>query len=140
MNVQRIGSHDLPLPKQESMEAAGYDLRAAGAVTIWPGDREAIPCGFAVGIPTGMVGFVWPRSGLAVNKGIDTLAGVIDSDFVGELKAVLINHGTDPIQIFVGDRIAQLVVVPCLQVHMREVDELPKTERGGEGFGSTGHE
>lgn len=138
MLCKRIGNHDLPLPKQESMEAAGYDLRAADPMIIWPGERAAIPCGFAVKIPTGMVGLIWPRSGLAVNKGIDTLAGVIDSDFVGELKAVLINHGDAPMHIKAGERIAQLVVTNCYQQHMREVDELEQTTRGAEGFGSTG--
>jgi dUTP pyrophosphatase len=138
MLVQRIGNHDLPLPKQESMEAAGYDLRSTDPFVILPGQRVSIPCGFAVAIPTGMVGLVRPRSGLAVKYGIDIMAGVIDSDYRGELKAVLINHGDSPVSVFPGERIAQLVVVPCLQVHAREVDELPKTERGEGGFGSTG--
>lgn len=138
MLIKRIGNHDLPLPKQETMEAAGYDLRAAKAATIYPMDRLAVPTGFAVQVPKGMVGHIWPRSGLAVKSGIDTLAGVIDSDFTGEIKAVLINHGSEPIHIRIGDRIAQLVVVPCYQMHMREVDELPGSERGEAGFGSTG--
>lgn len=138
MLVKRIGNHDLPLPKQETMEAAGHDLRANFTGTLPPGDRYAGPTGFAVAIPEGMVGIVKPRSGLAVKDGIDVLAGVIDSDYRGELHVVLINHGAEPFQINYGDRIAQLVVVPCYQVHMREVDELPSTERGAGGFGSTG--
>lgn len=138
MNVQRIGMHELPLPRQQSMEAAGYDLCASEPATIHPGARSAIPTGFAFQIPAGMCGLVWPRSGLAVNKGIDTLAGLIDSDYRGEVKAVLINHGEDPVQIFSGDRIAQLVVVPCLQGMVREVEDLGSTERGAGGFGSTG--
>ena len=138
MNVQRIGTHELPLPKQQSMGAAGYDLCAAEPVTIFPGERAAIPTGFAFQIPTGLCGQVWPRSGMAVNKGVDTLAGLIDSDYRGEVKAVLINHGEDPVQIFTGDRIAQLVVVPCLQGMVREVEDLVATERGAGCFGSTG--
>lgn len=138
MNVQRIGKHELPLPRQQSMEAAGYDLCAAEPVTIYPGGRAAIATGFAFQIPAGMCGQVWPRSGMAVNRGIDTLAGLIDSDYRGEVKAVLINHGEDPVQIFAGDRIAQLVVVPCLQGIVREVEGLGATERGAGGFGSTG--
>lgn len=138
MLIKRTSDHDLPLPQQESMEAAGYDLRSSVVCTIRPGERMAIPTGFAMAIPTGMVGLVWPRSGIAVRAGIDTLAGVIDSDFRGELQAVLINHGEEPMHIRYGDRIAQLVVVPCYQVPLREVDELPKTARGGDGFGSTG--
>lgn len=74
MKIKRIGTHDLPVPKQETMDAAGYDLRAAEPVTIWPGDRVAIPCGFAVAVPAGMVGLIWPRSGMAVN-----IAGWSDS-------------------------------------------------------------
>lgn len=138
MKVKRIGTHDLPVPKQETMDAAGYDLRAAEPATIWPGDRVAISCGFAVAVPAGMVGLIWPRSGLAVNKGIDTLAGVVDADYRGELKAVLINHGEEPVQIHVGDRIAQLVVTNCYQSHLVEVEELDATERGAGSFGSTG--
>lgn len=138
MNVKRIGNHDLPLPKQESMGAAGYDLRASNPVTIYPGQRIAIPCGFAIAIPDGMVGLIWPRSGLAVNRGIDTMAGVIDSDYRGELAAVLINHGDAPVQIARGDRIAQLLVTFCYQRHLTEVDDLDATERGAGGFGSSG--
>lgn len=138
MKIKRIGTHDLPVPKQETMDAAGYDLRAAEPVTIWPGDRVAIPCGFAVAVPAGMVGLIWPRSGMAVNKGIDTLAGVVDADYRGELKAVLINHGEEPVQIHVGDRIAQLVVTNCYQSHLVEIEELDATERGAGCFGSTG--
>lgn len=138
MKVMRIGNHDLPLPKQETMDSAGYDLRASEPFVIHPGERVAVPTGFAVQVPEGMVGLVWPRSGLAVKKGLDTLAGVVDADYRGEVKAVLINHGEDDIHIFVGDRIAQLVVVPCLQQHCVEVDSLDGTERGAGGFGSTG--
>lgn len=138
MNVQRIGKHELPLPRQQSMEAAGYDLCAAEPVTIYPGGRAAIATGFSFQIPAGMCGQVWPRSGMAVNKGIDTLAGLIDSDYRGEVKVVLINHGEDTVQIFAGDRIAQLVVVPYLQGIVREVGYLGSTERGAGGFGSTG--
>lgn len=139
LNIKRIGNHDLPLPKQETPGSAGYDLRNAGETTwIVCGARVALHCGFAVAIPQGMVGLIWPRSGLAVKHGVDTLAGVIDSDFRGELQAVLINHGNDPIKINPGDRIAQLLVVPCLQVPLREVDDLDSTERGDGGFGSTG--
>ena len=138
MKIKRIGTHDLPVPKQETMDAAGYDLRAAEPVTIWPGDRVAIPCGFSVAVPAGMVGLIWPRSGMAVNNGIDTMAGVVDADYRGELKAVLINHGEEPVQIHVGDRIAQLVVTNCYQSHLVEVEDLDATERGAGAFGSTG--
>lgn len=138
MKVKRCGEHDLPLPHRATLDSAGYDLMAVAPVDLYPGDRVAIPCGFAVALPMGMVGLIWPRSGMAVRQGVDTLAGVIDSDYTGEVKAVLINHGMDRVQIRAGDRIAQLVIVPCLQAPTVEVDELETTERGCGGFGSTG--
>jgi len=138
--VKRIGDHDLPLPKQESLDAAGYDLRSTICVTLYPGQRLAIPTGYAWIIPMGMVGLVQPRSGLAVRDGIDTLAGVIDADFRGEVRAVLINHGDRPVTIAKGERIAQLVITNYYSGPLREVDDLPKTERGEGAFGSTGQQ
>ena len=138
MHAKRIGSHELPLPAQKTMDSAGFDLSAAEPATLYPGERLAIATGFAFKLPLGTCGQVWPRSGLAVNQGIDVLAGLIDADYTGEIKVVLINHGEDRVQINVGDRIAQLVVVPYLQGTVREVEELPLTERGAGGFGSTG--
>jgi dUTP pyrophosphatase len=138
--VKRIGDHDLPLPKQESLDAAGYDLRSTICVTLYPGQRLAIPTGFAWQIPMGMVGLVRPRSGLAVRDGLDVLAGVIDADFRGEVRAVLINHGDRPVTIAKGERIAQLVITNYYSGPLREVDDLPKTERGEGAFGSTGQQ
>jgi len=138
IQLQRIGAHDLPLPKQATGGAAGFDLQSNEYVILYPGQRLAIPTGFAWAIPLGQVGMIRPRSGLAVRSGIDVLAGVIDADYRGEVAVVLINHGDRPLDIEAGDRIAQMVVQPCMVGVTVECDELPSTERGNGGFGSTG--
>lgn len=138
IQLQRIGAHDLPLPKQATDGAAGFDLMAQCAAVSPVGGRRAIPTGFAWAIPLGQVGMIRPRSGLAVRSGIDVLAGVVDSDFRGEVCAVLVNHGCFDLQINAGDRIAQMVVQPCMVGVTVECDELPSTERDNGGFGSTG--
>jgi len=125
------------LPDHATEGAAGADLRAAQAVTLAPGARAAVPTGISLEIPPGHVGLVWPRSGLAVRHGIDTLAGVIDSDYRGEVKVVLVNHGTEPVAIAAGDRIAQLLVQPVARVRFTRAALAP-TDRGAGGFGSTG--
>jgi dUTP pyrophosphatase len=126
------------LPEYASAQAAGADLRASEPVEIAPGGRAAVPTGVRLQIPPGHVGLVWPRSGLAVRHGIDTLAGVIDSDYRGELKVVLANHGEQPFTIARGDRVAQLLVQRVERVSFRAADEVAETGRGSGGFGSTG--
>ena len=138
IQLQRIGAHDLPLPKQATDGAAGFDLQSAVDVLLWPGQRIALNTGFAWAIPLGQVGMIRPRSGLAVRNGIDVLAGVIDADYRGEVAVVLVNHGDTSLQINAGDRIAQMVVQPCMVGVTVECDDLPSTERGNGGFGSTG--
>jgi dUTP pyrophosphatase len=125
------------LPEYATEGAAGADLRAAEAVTLVPGARAAVATGISVEIPPGHVGLVWPRSGLAVRQGIDTLAGVIDSDYRGEVKVILVNHGAEPVAIAAGDRIAQLLVQPVARVRFTRAALAP-TGRGAGGFGSTG--
>ena len=144
IQVQRIGNHDLPVPAQQTDGAAGYDLQLRAnpvppehAFYLSPGERIALPTGFAWKIPRGFVGMIRPRSGLASREGLDVLAGVADADFRGEVKVILINHGTGVVKLRYGDRIAQMVVQACLQVDIAEVDELDATERGNGGFGST---
>jgi dUTP pyrophosphatase len=118
------------------------DLRATEAVTLLPGGgRALVPTGVAVAIPRGYAGFVQPRSGLALKHGVTVLntPGLIDADYRGELKVLLIN--TDPAEPFVierGERIAQLVIQAVEHVDFVEVDELDETERGEGGFGHTG--
>jgi dUTP pyrophosphatase len=126
------------LPVRGSADAAGADLRAAEALTLAPGERAAVGTGLRLEIPRGYAGLVWPRSGLAVRDGIDTLAGVIDADYRGEVKVVLVNHGQRAFQVSPGDRIAQLLVQRVEQTTFVAVDALDATERGESGFGSTG--
>src|SRR5438552_4409177 len=125
------------VPEYATEGAAGADLRAAESLTLPAGGRAAVATGLFVEIPAGYVGFVWPRSGLAVRHGIDTLAGVIDSDYRGEVKVVLVNHGREPFTIAVGDRIAQLLVQPVARARFTR-SALAPTARGEGGFGSTG--
>jgi dUTP pyrophosphatase len=126
------------LPAYASEGAAGADLRASQATQIPPGGRAAVPTGLKVEIPRGHVGLVWPRSGLAVRDGIDTLAGVIDSDYRGEVKVVLVNHGSSIFSIAPGDRIAQLLIQRVARARFEPTSDLEDTERGEGGFGSTG--
>jgi len=125
-------------PEYASAGAAGADLRASAAVTIPPAGRAAVPTGLRVEIPPGHVGLVWPRSGLAVRHGIDTLAGVIDSDYRGEVKVVLVNHGEEAFTVAPGDRIAQLLIQEVERATFLGAPDLESTGRGSGGFGSTG--
>jgi len=126
------------LPGYASAGAAGADLRASEAVEITPGGRAAVPTGVRLQIPPGHVGLVWPRSGLAVRHGIDTLAGVIDSDYRGEVRVVLVNHGDATFRIAPGDRVAQLLVQRVERAAFVAAPAIDDTDRGGGGFGSTG--
>jgi dUTP diphosphatase len=126
------------LPEYGSAAAAGADLRASEEMVIAPGGRAAVPTAVHLEIPTGHVGLIWPRSGLAVRHGIDTLAGVIDSDYRGEVRVVLINHGEAPFRIAPGDRIAQLLIQRVERATFGAAEALDDTERGDGGFGSTG--
>lgn len=126
------------LPAYGSTSAAGADLCASGPLVIEAGARAAVPTGLRVAIPPGHVGLVWPRSGLAVRHGIDTLAGVIDSDYRGEVRVVLVNHGSEPFAIAAGDRIAQLLVQRVERAAFQAAVSLDDTARGEAGFGSTG--
>jgi dUTP pyrophosphatase len=130
----------LDLPGYASIGAAGMDIVSAEDVTIAPDARHAVATGFAVAIPTGFEIQVRPRSGLALKHGITVpnTPGTIDSDYRGELKVILINHGSAPFAILRGDRIAQLVLAPVTQASWLEVSELDETVRGTGGFGSTG--
>jgi dUTP pyrophosphatase len=133
MRVEGTGA----LPEYATEGAAGADLRAAEGVTLPAGARAAVATGVSVEIPAGYVGLVWPRSGLAVRHGIDTLAGVIDSDYRGEVKVVLVNHGLEPWSVAPGDRIAQLLVQPVARARFTRAALAPSA-RGAGGFGSTG--
>jgi len=141
------------LPVRGSVQAAGYDLAAClkdesgaargeftqnGTITLQPGARALVPTGIAFTVPHGTYGRIGPRSGLAVKHGIDTLAGIIDQDYVAEVGVVLANLGDEPFVIEHGMRIAQLVIEKIATPEVIEVDHLEDTLRGAGGFGSTG--
>lgn len=126
------------LPEYASAFAAGADLRASEELEIAAHGRAAVPTGLRLEIPPGHVGLVWPRSGLAVRHGIDTLAGVVDSDYRGEVRVVLINHGEEPFRIARGDRIAQLLIQRVEHALFQPETALEASRRGEGGFGSTG--
>ena len=130
----------LDLPRYATAGAAGMDVLSAEDVIIEPGARQAVATGLAVAIPPGYEIQVRPRSGLALKHGISVpnTPGTIDSDYRGELKVILINHGAEPFVIHRGDRIAQLVLAPVTLAEWDEVSELDETMRGAGGFGSTG--
>lgn len=161
MNVNVIKSTLNELPRYETPESAGCDLRADlwtikekflfdsaivrnmdGAIdwiVIKPGGRALIPTGLQIALPVGYEAHVRPRSGLALKNGITVLnsPGTIDSDYRGDIGVILINHGTEPFVVRQGDRIAQLVVCKVEQIVWNPVDSLDETDRGAGGFGST---
>jgi len=133
---------DLPLPKFETPLAAGADLRAAldEDMELAPGRRALVPTGFAMALPAGYEAQIRPRSGLAYKHGITCLntPGTIDADYRGEVKVLLINHGTEVFKITRGERIAQMIIAPITQPDFSLVTDLDDTARGAGGFGSTG--
>jgi dUTP pyrophosphatase len=126
------------IPSRGSKGAAGYDLYTTETYELKVGERKAFKTDISMAIPSGFYGRVAPRSGLAVKKGIDVLAGVIDEDYRGEILVALINLGQEPVQINTGDKIAQIIFENYTAFTLEETtDELQSTERGGGGFGST---
>jgi dUTP pyrophosphatase len=132
----------LALPFYATPGSAGLDLLAAvdEDIDLLPGARMAVPCGIAMELPHGVEAQVRPRSGLALNHGITCLnaPGTIDSDYRGEVKAILINHGQTPFRISRGAKIAQMVIARHEQAELVETAELSESARGAGGFGSTG--
>ena len=134
----------LPLPKYETEGAAGLDLFAATKenrkIIISPRKAEMIPTGIAISVPSGYEAQIRPRSGLAAKNGITVLnsPGTIDSDYRGEILVMLINHSNKDFEILRGMRIAQMVISKIEQFNLISVDELDTTDRGKDGFGSTG--
>jgi dUTP pyrophosphatase len=126
------------LPTRGSRFAAGLDLYSVERLTIEAGQRAVAGTGLSVAIPEGFYGRVAPRSGLAIAHGLDVLAGVIDSDYRGEIRCALINHGSEPVLIEVGQRVAQLIIEAIATPEPTWADELEETARGAGGFGSTG--
>ena len=142
VQVLRLPHHDgLPLPARQSAGAAGYDVASADQeFTLQPLERRLVRTGLALAIPPGFEAQVRPRSGLALKHGLTlpNTPATIDSDYRGELLVAMINLGTEPVAVQRGMRIAQLVFQRVEAVELEEVGELPPSERGQGGFGSTG--
>lgn len=134
----------LELPAYATTQAAGMDIRAAvpvdEPVVLEAGSRSLIETGVALALPPGFEAQIRPRSGLAIKHGITCLntPGTIDADYRGEIKVILINLGDEPFTINRGERIAQMVIAPVVQAEIMQVDVLDETDRGADGFGSTG--
>lgn len=126
------------LPTQANSSDAGWDLYASEYATVPAKQRNTVKTGIALEIPDGMAGLIWPRSGLSVKRGIDVLAGVIDSGYRGEIMVCLYNTSDEDVEINRGDRIAQIIFqeVPLVVMHKQEA--LGSSQRGDNGFGSTG--
>ena len=145
-----MGSLQVPLklvddaavaPQSAYAGDAGIDLRSTADMTLQPFERALIPTGLAMAIPEGYAGFVLPRSGSAIKQGLSLVnaPGLIDSNYRGEIKCIAINlDAKTPIEVHVGDRVAQLVIMRVEQAALMQVDELDETQRGAGGFGSSG--
>lgn len=144
MNTVRVKklNPNAVLPTYGSAEAAGADLYACleGPVTIQPGETAWIPTGIALEVPKGCAGLIYARSSMGVKRGLAPAnkVGVIDSDYRGEIRVVLLNHGKAPQTVEHAERVAQFLITPVLTPAYEEVDELSDTDRGSGGFGSTG--
>lgn len=148
MSVVEIAARRLPhargleLPRDATPGATGYDVSAAveSDLVLAPGARAAVPTGFCLAVPPGYEAQIRPRSGLALEHGVTVLnsPGTIDSDYRGEVRILLVNHGDAPFTVSRGDRIAQLLIAPVVRARCVEVADLDTTERGEGGFGSTG--
>lgn len=140
LHIKRLDA-DLPLPCYAHTGDAGLDLYSAEDITLAPMERALVSTGIAVAIPEGYAGFLQPRSGLALRKGLSLVntPGLIDSHYRGEIKVIAINlDSVADIKISRGDKLAQLVIQPVISADLVELDELDDTVRGEGGFGSTG--
>ena len=142
MNIEIINKSNNELPKYETIQSAGMDLRAhlAGPIILKPLERNIIKTGLFISLPTGYEAQIRPRSGLSIKSGITVLnsPGTIDSDYRGEIGIILINLSDTNFEINTGDRIAQMVIAKHEQVLWTVTDKLDDSERGNKGYGSTG--
>lgn len=141
VQIMRLAhGNDLPLPSYATVGSAGLDLRSAETLILKPNAWALVATGIALELPENCEAQVRPRSGLAIKHGVTVLnsPGTIDCDYRGEIKVPLINHGSEDFSIARGDRIAQLVVSPVIQVELIEITMLGATKRGTGGFGSSG--
>lgn len=125
--------------KKAHKDDAGYDILASEYVIVYPGKKALVSTGLTVAIPKGFVGIIKSRSGLAARHDLEHGAGVIDSGYRGEVKVLLRNFGHEPYEIFFGDKIAQMVILPIFDGEVEFVDSLDETERSENGFNSTGY-
>jgi dUTP pyrophosphatase len=138
-NVKKLVPNAI-LPARATPDSVGYDLYATDECVVKPGRRTVVPIGISIKLPAGTYGRIAPRSGLAVKHGLDVLAGVIDPDYTGELKVVLYNTDhQNPFVIRPGYRIAQLILEKYEVHDVSEIETIDLTERGDDGFGSTGN-
>jgi dUTP pyrophosphatase len=137
IKFQRL-NHAAILPSRGSDGACGLDIHSSESVVLGPGSRQGVRTGLSVAIPEGCYGRIAPRSGLALKHGIDTLAGVVDSDYRGEIVCILINLSDTAFEISSGDRIAQLIIEKYDRLEPEWADMLEVTARNTGGFGSTG--
>lgn len=125
-------------PEKFHKADAGYDLRTPYDFTIAPGEYRIIDTGVHMGIPFGFYGKLESKSGLMTKKAVVSHGGVIDSGYTGSIQVMLTNHGHNIYEAKAGDKIIQIIIQPCINAYMRQVDSLGETERGSQGFGSTG--
>lgn len=137
IKIKRIDK-EVELPKHSRSGDAAIDIRSAESLILKPDERRAIKSGIAIELPEGYAGFVWDRSGIAALHGIHTMAGVLDSNYRGELVIVLKNLSNQDFEIKKNDRIAQLAIQKVETVEVEEADELSETNRGEGKFGSSG--
>jgi dUTP pyrophosphatase len=138
--MRDVALSDIPLPSYATACAAGMDLRACESADIGPGEFVSVGTGLYLEIPAGFEGQVRPRSGLALKHGVTLLnsPGTIDSDYRGEVRVILINHGREIFTVQPGDRVAQIVFAPTARANLSETGELSDSARSSNGFGSTG--
>ncbi len=137
LKVKKLRS-DAKIPVRKRKGDAGLDLYSVEEVVLKPGEHTAVPTGIAVEIPEGHFGLIKDRSGLALKHALHCLAGVVDENYRGEIKVVLINLGSQPVRLEKYSRIAQLLIIPYAAVEVEEVETLTDSERGEKGFGSSG--
>lgn len=140
IEVEVMLSSEAVLPAYQTAEAAGMDLCTTVDFALEPLERMLVPTGIRIALPVGYEAQVRPRSGLALKHGISMVnsPGTIDSDYRGEIGVLLVNLGQNRVAFNRGDRVAQLVIAPVVRADLKVVTELPSSERGGGGFGSTG--
>lgn len=137
IRTKKFGEHQLPLPEQHHYGDAGFDLRTTTVGTLMPGEQRLIPCGYGFEIPNNWVGIVKDRSSIA-KRGLHTSAGVIDATYRGQVHIMMQNNSSIPQKIDIGDKIAQMIIIPCMIGECELVEDINETERGEGGFGSSG--